>query len=123
MTTERDEWADLCCPLPVLRFTWSDDPAAERGPVAVQHCGQPLHVEHTRTTYLVAGGEMEVAGPSWQVICEGGHVLLVPDDEGNDNIDELGFDVALVQEALVGIGVVASGGGPIVFKESSADHG
>jgi hypothetical protein len=115
---ERDaEWADLVCPLPVLRFTWTD---GERGPIAVHHCGSPLHVEHIRQTYLLAGGEMDIVGPSWRVICEGGHTLLLPDDQGNDDIGELTFDVALVQEALVGIGVLAEGDGNINLRESGA---
>ncbi len=111
------EWADLCCPLPVIRFAWSDD--GERGPAAVHHCGSNLHVEHTRYNTLLAGGEMEISA-AWRVICEGGHTLLMPDDQGNDDVEDLTFDVALVQEALVGIGVVAQGPGGINFRESGA---
>jgi hypothetical protein len=117
--TPVDVYADLLCPLPVLRFTWPDDPMAERGPLAVHHCGSPLHVEHTRYNALLAGGEMEISA-GWRVICEGGHTLLLPDDEDNDNLDQLIFDVALVQEALEGIGVVAKGGGGLDLRDVEA---
>lgn len=109
-----DEFADLVCPLPVLRHAWPDDDGP--GPIAVHHCGEPLFVNHTNGRYLLAGGETESCGPTWEVVCGGGHTLLVPDHEGSDDFADIPFDPALAQEALAGLGVLVQGVGVMNFK-------
>lgn len=110
------EYDELVCPLPVLRFIWPDEPDGERGEIAVHHCGEQLFVNHIESRYLLAGGECDGCGPTWEVTCGNGHTLLLPDYEGNDNFAEVPFDAALVQEALDGLGVVVKGGGVMNLK-------
>ncbi len=109
--TTHDEFAELCCPLPAIRQDIDTDELMEH------HCGERLFVERLGGSYLLAGGECE-GDTTWKVTCANGHVLVVDDHEGNDR--SIPFDAAIVQKALEGIGVVASGGGGMAFKPLGA---
>lgn len=117
--TSVDPHAELVCPLPVLRRTWPED-AGERGPLLVHHCGSQLFVERVGCTYLLAGGECDGAPDVWKVTCLNGHVLLLGDDDGNEEL--IPFDLPLVQEALEGIGVIAKAGGGIALRAEEVDQ-
>lgn len=113
-----DEYAELVCPLPVIRLSNPDDGDSF---AQIGACGEALHVDHVTSNDLMAGGEIDIA-TTWTVECRGGHTLLLPDYEANDPCSELGFDavLGLVQEALESLGTTAKGGGGMALVPLSA---
>lgn len=64
-------------------------PGYDPVPCPMPRCGQPLHLCWAADQYLYSGttrAEMRGMVPSdlgdWHVICEAGHVILVPPDDG-----------------------------------------
>lgn len=86
-----DDWADLKCPMPVLRLDRHDnnDPPPHLG-----ICDEDLFLVTRNSSQLLAGGPMEI-NDWWRVECGAGHVLMVPDNEGND------YSIPFVFEAFL----------------------
>jgi hypothetical protein len=102
--TDDFDWDERRCPLYVIRKHRAPD--GHDWVREIEPCEQPLHVEYTESKYLLAGGECDSCGPTWQVICEGGHVLVLPDHQADDHFDAIPFDLNLVNKAL---GVTVAG--------------
>lgn len=102
-----DEYAELVCPLPVIRLVTDENGDADHA--EIDPCCEPLFVNHTDGRYLLVGGECDGAGPTWEVVCGGGHTLVPPDYMGNEPSPELGLNAVLhlVQESLEALGTTA----------------
>ena len=92
------DYSERACPLPVVRKVVGDDGNYEASRIEV--CGAPLHSYHHEGRYFLACGEVGSCGSTWKLECEGGHVLVVPDHEADDNFDAIPFDETQVIDAL-----------------------
>jgi hypothetical protein len=93
-----EEFAERHCPLPVVRKRLDEE--GEHYELAVERCDAPLHVSYERMNNLLAGGEGDGCGETWKVECGNGHVLVVPDHEGDDDMGAIPFRLGLAEEAL-----------------------
>lgn len=75
------DYDGLLCPMPVVWFRYEEDDEPTRHIIA---CDSELYVEKsdigTLYTDVVGGEEYD----PWKVICTAGHVLVLPNDEGNE---------------------------------------
>lgn len=74
------EW--LRCTLPVIRQTYSED--IDDYITSVAPCGEQMELVKTESGTLDVDGPWACDGDVWKVECHLGHVLLMPDYEGND---------------------------------------
>lgn len=79
---------DVKCPLPVVRVVLDDDGEVDRQTFAIQPCGESVFVADETCEYVVMSAPGHVVRSfgcrGWRVECQMGHVLLVPDHEGNE---------------------------------------
>lgn len=92
---------DPLCPMPVLR---RDHDAQEPGGEAAYHvvtCGAALILDRTIESGPLGADRADAGGIEWwEVKCLGGHVILMPDDEGN------GDEVPYGEMGAAGVGMV-----------------
>jgi hypothetical protein len=77
------------CALPVIRLQWDDD--ADEYHRIVEPCGEKLYLETADSEWVDADGPAGTDGSTWKLACLNGHVLLVPDDGGNEQYEALTF--------------------------------
>lgn len=80
--TSEIQW--LHCTLPVVRQQYSDED--DTYGLAVEPCGERLELVKTEGATLDVDGPWKCDGDVWKVECHLGHVLLMPDYDGNDCI-------------------------------------
>lgn len=99
------DWRYLLCPLSVLRKKY--DEATDSYSAVVGTCGEELFVKREGGETLLAHGPVgddDCGSPFWSVECRAGHVLVVPDHEGDDNWTSLPLDWSLVRPVLEAMG-------------------
>ena len=99
------DWRYVLCPLNVVRKKY-DEATDTYSPVRAT-CGEELQVEREGGEVLLAHGptgDDDCGGPFWKVSCRAGHVLVVPDHEGDDRFDEIPFDWRIVRPILEAMG-------------------
>lgn len=83
------DYTEFKCPMPVMRYRYNEE--SDTRSSYVGSCGEELFVEHRHGAQLLHGGPMDCYD-WWRVNCNGGHVLMVPDTEGNDYEIPFEFD-------------------------------
>jgi len=97
------------CGLPVVRLEIDDE--RDEWVRSVEVCGAQLYLESHNSEWIDVEGPTGLGdGPVWKLTCLGGHVLMVPDDQGNEQFSEMPF---LWDEAMKAIGhlLLIDGGG------------
>lgn len=89
------------CPLPVYRMQYTDD-GEEKAP-SVERCKGIISVIRTSGGTFFQN-ELDEEAVHWKVECEMGHVLFVPDDEGN-GLDRLMPSDELILHVIAGMNV------------------
>ena len=102
MADERADWRYILCPLPVLRRRDGETDADTVIELGV--CGEELDVEELGVEPLLAHGPTGAEVSTWQISCRLGHIVVLPDDEGND-AGHVPLDWDLVRGALLNLGV------------------
>jgi hypothetical protein len=78
------------CGLPVLRLELDEE--RDEWVRKVDICGEQLYLEsHTSEWISDEGPCGPDDGPVWKLTCISGHVLMVPDDQGNEQFSEMPF--------------------------------
>ena len=98
---ETTDWRYVLCPLPVVRKEYVEERDDYRSIVEV--CGEHLYVEQDSGESLLAHGpslDGGDCGVTWKVSCGNGHVVIVPDHEGDDSFSRIPFDWSMVREQL-----------------------
>jgi hypothetical protein len=98
-----ERWLQLTCQMPVIRREYTDgeeNEAVDR----LGRCGHSLYLTTAESKDLMDVGPVDTY-TTWKVECAAGHVLILPDDEGN------GFSIEptmeLLNEALPKLGTTA----------------
>lgn len=83
----------LRCQLPVLRGHFVEPELDPAEPFArhIELCGAELTLVSEAVFYLDIDGVADLAD-AWRVECNNGHVVFVPDNEGNEHYSEMGFE-------------------------------
>lgn len=92
--------ASFHCALPVIRKEYDED--GNELILTIETCDEMVFVSYSEDTYLEREGEADGCGRHWKVVCANGHVLLVPDHEGDDNFTSIPFNWERAVEALSG---------------------
>lgn len=78
------------CPLKVVRKHYREE--ADDFVLAVELCGGELWIKGNEYGPVWADGEAyHDSGVIWKIECEHGHVLLVPDHEGDDSYSQIPY--------------------------------
>lgn len=90
-------WDEYTCGMPVVRLVY--DEATDDHEAIPALCGEPVLVHRDSAEALHVGGLVGMdPTTSWKLECLGGHVLLVPDHEGDGH--EIPFDMDVAVNAL-----------------------
>jgi hypothetical protein len=81
------------CALPVVRL--GIDEEQDEWVTTVEVCGEQLYLERFDSGWIDWDGPGGPDSESWKLTCLGGHVLLVPDDQGNDHEVPFRWDEAV----------------------------
>lgn len=96
------------CPLKVVRKHYVE--ATDTFTLAVESCNGELWITGTERGPVWADGEAyHDSGVIWKVECEHGHVVLVPDHEGDDSYSNIPYQPWM--------GIAAFGGGVLTHGE------
>lgn len=81
--SEDNDWDELTCPLIAVRGSWDED-GADVFTRRLERCGEALFLREVAHGTLHTSGSCD-SWSSWRVECLVGHVVLVPDEEGNES--------------------------------------
>lgn len=87
----------LTCPLPLYFRRWND--VADTYVTGAEPCKAPLHVHHERSDSLMSDGIYE-GGDWWRVECENGHVLVLPESDGDEPPAMENIEIAQILRAV-----------------------
>lgn len=90
------------CGLPVLRLEYNED--RDEYDRVVEVCGEQLYLEEMSSGWVDNDGPTgDGDGPVWKLTCVSGHVLMVPDDQGNEQYSSMPFHWEEAKKALGGL--------------------
>lgn len=81
------------CALPVARLSIDDE--RDEWVTTLEVCGEQIYLQRFESGWVDWHGPGGPDSSVWKLTCLGGHVLLVPDDQGNDHEVPFRWDEAL----------------------------
>lgn len=95
-----EDYQCILCPLTSIEPERPDDDGEYL--FLPKTCGEEVHVTHQGFEYLWSTGPEEDFRTDWKVECLAGHVLVVPNDNGNDC--DIPLEWSVVRQILVEMG-------------------